>query len=193
MALSLFSLALLLAQLLTYLLCFCTDVEQQISACNAILDQMGAVTACADLVGANWNCVNYVAPTRRPTSLSQSGPGTVLGARPPNRQLALSCGNSGALFCCPIWAMIRCLLQQAKVNCGRVLLSAPSATDPNLQNQDQMMMATFLAQFRARQFQPQINQLHRGQCSNYTFASRQCENVLIYIRNRELLEPIGKS
>jgi len=142
---------------------------QQISLCNQILDQSGAVIACMDLVGNNWNCVNYVG----------------MDSKSAHDRLTISCGSTGALFCCPIWAMIRCLLQQAKVNCGRVL------ADNHIPDTESMI--TFLAQYRQRQFQREIDQLHQNECVNFKFASPQCENVLTYIRNRELLEPIGKA
>ena len=138
------------------------DFSKQINICNQRLDNNNAANVCAELIGNNWNCLNFI----QSKSLNKD----------PHQRIHLMCGSDsdGPLFCCPIWAMIRCIFQYVKDNC----------TDLGGQQ--------FFQQYWTENFHQQVEQLNRERCFNYTFASVECSNVLVYIQNNQLLERVGR-
>lgn len=141
-----------------------TSEEERISSCNQKLDSARAFPDCSSLVATNWNCINNAEP-EKPENSDQHKV----------HSLALSCGSDqeGPLFCCPIWALLRCLLAQIKVHCRKEFPE------------------DFSQRYRKIAFQPQIEQLQKSRCTHFPFSSPQCDTVLTFIRDKFALENEG--
>ena len=142
---------------------------------------MNAFSDCSSLVALNWNCIHSGTLPDEGNSAGQQH-----HHHQPHR-LVLSCGDDqqGPLFCCPVWALLRCMLQQVKLHCASGGGDQQSSSSEEGDN--------FSQQYQAVAFQSQIDELQQSsRCAQFPFSSSQCDSVLAFIRDQFALESDGK-